>query len=80
MHKLGHYGYMVPIPKYKETLDFYTTVMNLKHTDSVHNPQTGEEFTTYEASWVLSYSSRTRHHFIILVGSRLSLALRQYAF
>jgi hypothetical protein len=47
VHKLGHYGYMVPIAKYKETLDFYTTVMNLKPTDSVYNPQTGEDTTCF---------------------------------
>ncbi|PVH95458.1 Glyoxalase/Bleomycin resistance protein/Dihydroxybiphenyl dioxygenase [Periconia macrospinosa] len=34
VHKLGHYGYMVPAEKFEETLAWYTSVMNLKPTDS----------------------------------------------
>jgi catechol 2,3-dioxygenase-like lactoylglutathione lyase family enzyme len=47
VHKIGHYGYMVPKAKYKETLDFYTSIMNLKPTDSVYNPETGEDTTCF---------------------------------
>lgn len=47
VHKLGHYGFVVPGNKFKETLDWYLTVMNLKPTDTVFNPETGEDQTTF---------------------------------
>lgn len=47
VHKLGHYGYMVPEAKYKETFDFYTSLMNLKPTDSVFHPETQEDKTCF---------------------------------
>jgi predicted enzyme related to lactoylglutathione lyase len=42
VHKLGHYGFMVPPSKFEETLSFYTELMNLKPSDIVYDPETGE--------------------------------------
>ncbi|KAH6667460.1 Glyoxalase/Bleomycin resistance protein/Dihydroxybiphenyl dioxygenase [Halenospora varia] len=47
IHKLGHYGFMVPPNKYKETLQFYTETLNLKPTDIVYSPVTGEDDTCF---------------------------------
>ena len=35
VHKLGHYGYVVPKAKCEETLRGYTTNINLKPTDTI---------------------------------------------
>jgi hypothetical protein len=47
VHKAGHYGYIVPASKYQETFDFYTKIMNLKPTDSVFDPASGEDKTCF---------------------------------
>jgi hypothetical protein len=47
VHKAGHYGYIVPSSKYKETFEFYTTIMNLKATDAVFDPESGEDKTCF---------------------------------
>jgi hypothetical protein len=47
IHKLGHYGYGVPRAKFEETLEWYTTNINLKPTDSVFNPITGKDETCF---------------------------------
>jgi hypothetical protein len=47
VHKLGHYGYVVPARKYKETLEWYTTLLNLKPTDAVYKPESGEDTTCF---------------------------------
>jgi hypothetical protein len=47
VHKLGHYGYMVPPPKFEETLSWYTSVMNLKPTDCVFDPSIGQDQTCF---------------------------------
>lgn len=47
VHKLGHYGYMVPPEKFDETLTWYTTVLNLKPTDCVYDPVTGKDETVF---------------------------------
>ncbi|OQV04930.1 hypothetical protein CLAIMM_09743 [Cladophialophora immunda] len=47
VHKLGHYGYVVPRSKFMETLDWYHRLMNLKPTDTVYDPKTLEDETTF---------------------------------
>ena len=47
VHKVGHYGYMVPEEKFRETFDFYTGLMNLKPTDSVFDPESKEDNTCF---------------------------------
>lgn len=47
VHKLGHYGYVVPRSKFRETLDWYHRLMNLKPTDTVYDPETLEDETTF---------------------------------
>lgn len=47
VHKLGHYGFVVPRSKYSETLKFYTETLNLKPTDAVYNPKSGEDETCF---------------------------------
>jgi catechol 2,3-dioxygenase-like lactoylglutathione lyase family enzyme len=47
VHKLGHYGYVVPKSRYQQTVEWYTTCMNLKPTDAVYNPVTGEDETCF---------------------------------
>ncbi|KAF2101151.1 Glyoxalase/Bleomycin resistance protein/Dihydroxybiphenyl dioxygenase [Rhizodiscina lignyota] len=47
IHKLGHYGFMIPPADYKKTLSWYTSTFNLKVTDSVYNPETNEDLTCF---------------------------------
>jgi hypothetical protein len=47
VHKLGHYGFMVPPQDFKKTLNWYTSMFNLKVTDSVYDPNTGEDNTCF---------------------------------
>ena len=47
VHKLGHYGFVVPENKSRETLDWYCSIMNLTPTDTVFNPKTGKDQTTF---------------------------------
>ena len=47
IHKLGHYGFMVPPQDFKKTLSWYTTTFNLKVTDSVYDPNTNEDQTCF---------------------------------
>jgi catechol 2,3-dioxygenase-like lactoylglutathione lyase family enzyme len=47
VHKLGHYGIGVPKASYKKTMDWYMTVLNLKATDVIFDPKTGEEITCF---------------------------------
>jgi catechol 2,3-dioxygenase-like lactoylglutathione lyase family enzyme len=47
IHKLGHYGFMVPGSKFESTLSFYTDLINLKPTDAVFNPVTGKDETCF---------------------------------
>ena len=43
VHKLGHYGFIVPGSKFESTLSWYTSLVNLKPTDAVFNPKTGKD-------------------------------------
>lgn len=47
VHKAGHFGFFVPASRYQETFDFYTNLMNLKPTDSVFDPETNADKTTF---------------------------------
>ena len=47
VHKLGHYGFIVPGGKFESTLSFYKDLMNLKPTDAVFNPATGKDETCF---------------------------------
>ena len=47
IHKLGHYGIGVPRARYKETMDWYSSVLNLKPTDAIFDPKTDEEITCF---------------------------------
>jgi len=42
VHKLGHYGFRVPRDKFDKTLEWYTSIMNLKPTDAIYDPKTGK--------------------------------------
>jgi catechol 2,3-dioxygenase-like lactoylglutathione lyase family enzyme len=43
VHKLGHYGFVVPPDRYEPTLQWYTTLLNLKPTDAIFNPETNKD-------------------------------------
>ncbi|OAP58468.1 hypothetical protein AYL99_07558 [Fonsecaea erecta] len=47
LHKLGHYGFIVPGSKFESTLAWYRDLMNLKPTDAVFNPATGKDQTCF---------------------------------
>lgn len=47
VHKLGHYGYMVPAARFKESLAWYTSTLNLKVTDCTFDPETNEDETCF---------------------------------
>jgi hypothetical protein len=60
VHKLGHYGYVVPKSRYDATVDWYMTVMNLKPTDAVYDPETGKDETCF--MHIDSGTEATDHH------------------
>jgi hypothetical protein len=43
VHKLGHYGFMVPQAKFAEVVSFYQDLMNVVDSDTNFNPETGED-------------------------------------
>jgi hypothetical protein len=47
VHKLAHYGIRVPKARYKEKMNWYMDVLNLKPTDAIFDPKTGEEITCF---------------------------------
>lgn len=47
VHKLGHYGFVVPGSKWDSTLSWYLDLINLKPSDAVFNPQTGKDETIF---------------------------------
>ncbi|MAD87806.1 MAG: hypothetical protein CL912_33010 [Deltaproteobacteria bacterium] len=65
VHKLGHYGYTVPKSKFESTLDWYKTTLNLSPTDSVFDPATGKDETTF--CHIDLGSEYTDHHVRYLV-------------
>jgi hypothetical protein len=47
VHKLGHFGISVPKARYRETMDWYMNILNLKPTDAIFDPKTKEELTCF---------------------------------
>ncbi|KAF5701110.1 2 3-dihydroxybiphenyl-1 2-dioxygenase [Fusarium mundagurra] len=47
VHKLGHYGYIVPKDQFKKTFEWYTSLINFVPSDSVFNPETGDDSTHF---------------------------------
>ncbi|KAJ4187439.1 hypothetical protein NW759_016889 [Fusarium solani] len=47
VHKLGHYGYIVPQSVFQKTLDWYTSLINVVPTDAVFDPKTGDDATCF---------------------------------
>lgn len=47
VHKLGHYGIMVPKDRYAETMSWYLETLNLKPTDAMYDVKTGKESTSF---------------------------------
>lgn len=47
VHKLGHYGFVVPASKFESTLSWYLSLINLKPSDIVFNPETGKDETIF---------------------------------
>jgi hypothetical protein len=47
VHKLGHYGYVVPKSQYTKTLQWYMSTLNLKPTDAIYDSKTGEDETVF---------------------------------
>ncbi|CCT72912.1 related to 2,3-dihydroxybiphenyl-1,2-dioxygenase [Fusarium fujikuroi] len=47
VHKLGHYGYIVPKDDFIKTREWYQSLFNLVTSDSVFNPETGEDSTSF---------------------------------
>lgn len=43
VHKVGHYGFMVPAEMFDTTLSFYRSLINLAPSDTVYNPVTGKD-------------------------------------
>ncbi|KAH8893629.1 Glyoxalase/Bleomycin resistance protein/Dihydroxybiphenyl dioxygenase [Thozetella sp. PMI_491] len=43
VHKLGHYGFSVPASKFEETRDWYISVVGVTPTDSLYDPETGQD-------------------------------------
>ncbi|KAF4340670.1 hypothetical protein FBEOM_5386 [Fusarium beomiforme] len=47
VHKLGHYGYIVPKDNFNDTLEWYQSLFNIVPSDSVFNPETGHDSTCF---------------------------------
>ncbi|OQV03520.1 hypothetical protein CLAIMM_08556 [Cladophialophora immunda] len=47
VYKLGHYGLTVPQAQYRDTIEWYSAVLNLKGTDAIFNPKTHDEVTCF---------------------------------
>jgi hypothetical protein len=66
VHKLGHYGFVVPENKFRDTLDWYYSIMNLAPTDTVFNPATGKDQTTF--NHINLDDEYTDHHVRSILG------------
>jgi hypothetical protein len=71
VHKLGHYGIRVPKAMYKETMNWYMCVLNLKPTDSIFDPKTGEEITCFTH---IDLGPEYTDHHVSHINCKLSLA------
>lgn len=47
VHKVGHYGFMIPAAIFEETRGWYLETFNFKLTDSVYDPDTGIDETSF---------------------------------
>ena len=47
VHKVGHYGFIVPKDRFNETRAWYLDTLNFRLTDSVYDPETGEDETSF---------------------------------
>ena len=47
VHKLGHYGIVVPAHLYEKTLEWYTTTLNLAPTDMIYISATDKDVTCF---------------------------------
>lgn len=47
VHKLGHYGYLMPADQFQATLDWYLSTLNVKITDCIYDPKTGKDETCF---------------------------------
>jgi hypothetical protein len=47
VHKLGYYGFVIPKDRFHETVDWYTTIMNVTPTDAVFDPATRKDETVF---------------------------------
>lgn len=74
VNKLGHYGISVPKARYKETMDWYMSVLNLKPTDAIFDPESGEELTCF--THIDLGPEYTDHHVSIRIPSYCFLPSR----
>ena len=47
VHKLGHYGFLVPADRYKETMDWYRSHLALTPTDIVYDPDDDQDVIAF---------------------------------
>lgn len=47
IHKVGHFGLVVPAADFFKVREWYMTTFNLAVTDSIFNPETGEDETSF---------------------------------
>ncbi|KAH7121385.1 Glyoxalase/Bleomycin resistance protein/Dihydroxybiphenyl dioxygenase [Dactylonectria macrodidyma] len=67
VHKLGHYGYIVPKHSFKKTTEWYTSLMNVIPTDAVFDPESGDDTTCF--MHIDLGETFTDHHSIFFGGS-----------
>ncbi|ETI25132.1 hypothetical protein G647_04504 [Cladophialophora carrionii CBS 160.54] len=67
IHKLGHYGFIVPASKFESTLSFYKSLINIKPTDAVYNPATGKDETCF-CHIDLGQQYTDHHSFFVAAG------------
>ncbi|KAF1813349.1 Glyoxalase/Bleomycin resistance protein/Dihydroxybiphenyl dioxygenase [Eremomyces bilateralis CBS 781.70] len=68
VHKLGHYGYVVPQNKFEESFSWYTTTINLKPTDAVFDPVSNKDDTVF--MHIDLGSQYADHHSFFLAASK----------
>jgi hypothetical protein len=47
VHKLGHYGFMMPEENFEKTRQWYLDTFNMSLTDTVYNAETGQDETSF---------------------------------
>ncbi|KAF9890428.1 hypothetical protein FE257_005833 [Aspergillus nanangensis] len=67
VHKLGHYGFMLPQDRYQDTVGWYYETLNLKPSDYVVHPETGEIETVF--NHIDLGDDYTDHHSFFLASS-----------